>query len=883
MTALPLGFVLDDDKRGALPEGFVLDDAGSTGNDDRGFLGFLNQGIASILGAPVDAMGAVVNRAFGDVSRAAGRDYQPLEPFGGSASISRGMSALGIRVADPSASPETLGEYMGQGLGGAAGSLLPGAGIVGAAFRSASPVISGAASTISSPFLSTPLRALAAEASAGAGAGVGMSVADQLAPDNPYAQMAGAMVGGGVAGMGPNLVSRGVRSLPGVQLAEDFVAGQIAPFTERGAMNRARGRVGGLVEDAATARANLERGTIGDLSPAVASGDRRLMALEQAVRNQEAPIDLAMRQAETGSMDTLRRAAMEPGAGVSPQAAQSALGSRIGNLVRTMQNRTAQAMERAQQRVAELQPQGRRSQASIVVREELEEALRSARSQEREIWSQVPRNELVPTNRAKAAYRSLTADMPRAQRDNIPAKARAFLEEGGNQTFRSRETVNEMHGLYSALREESRIARAANEANRARIADALSDALLEDLGAVSGAQGPLREALDFSRELNRTFRQGNVGRVLGSERTGGASVMPELTLDSTVGRGGVRGAVAMDEISRATGQTSPALSDYMQSRFADTAIRGDQLSPERAQSFIRQNADALDRLGPLRDRIRAAIMGTDDATRTGARMATRQTAVEGSAAARFAGANPGSEIQTVLRSPNPRQTAAQLMRQARRDPTGQARLGLKGALLDDLMISARMRQFDEAGQPMISGRALRARLADEAYGGVASEILSPDEMSRMRRIADEFGRLETMQGRLPDVGPIMGDQPNSIVAYLARVMAARSGAAMGAGTSGASLQTASMASNRMQRILQSLTNDKAEQLIIRAVSGDRELFDALLQPASQLTRRQESRVIEALGGTAGAMIANDPEDLMRERIIQQLTGGYDVPQTEWMQ
>src|SRR5690606_23657663 len=120
------------------------------------------------------------------------------------------------------------------------------------------------------------------------------------------------------------------------------------------------------------------------------------------------------------------------------------------------------------------------------------------------------------------------------------------------------------------------------------------------------------------------------------------------------------------------------------------------------------------------------------------------------------------------RSKNPRETAAQLVRQARRDKTGEATRGLKSAVVDDLLTSARTGRFDDADMPVMSGRALRSRLEDRKFGPVAGEILTSDEMGRVRRIADEFSRLETMSGRLPDVGPIMGDQPNSIISYLAR-------------------------------------------------------------------------------------------------------------------
>lgn len=878
MTTLPPGFMLDDDRHAALPEGFVLDDAGPAEGGDRGFLGFLNQGIASVLGAPVDLVNAGLGMVGVPVSDT---------PFMGSASIGSGMSAVGVRVADPAARPETLGEYMGQGLGGAAGSLLPGAGIVGTASRSAGPVVGGAAQTISRPFLSTPGRALTAEAAAGAGVGVGMSVADQLAPDNPYAQMAGAMFGGGVAGMGPNLAVRSARSLPGVQLAEDFVAGQIAPFTERGAMNRARGRIGGLVEDAVTARANLERGTISDLSPAVSTGDRRLMALEQAVRSQEPSADLAMRRAETGAAEILRGEMMSPARGAGADAARRFASDRIGGLVGRMENRVAEAQTRARQRVGALNPQQGQAQASAIVREELETALSAARAQEREIWSAVPRNAMVPTDNARRTYRALIDDLPRAQRGDVPMLAREFLEEGGNQSFRTRETVREVHGLYSALRDTARNARAGDTPNRnqARLADALADAILDDMNVVSGASAPLREALDFSRNLNRTFRQGSIGRVLGSEATGADRVPDILTLDRTIGRPGRQGAVALDEVERALQPrlqpSQQAMQDYIASRFQDAAVRNGDLIPSQAESFMRSNRDVLDKMPAAQRQIVEALQASEAAQRMRDTMASRSAGVQRqSAASVLTGARPGEEIRSILRSRNPRETAAQLMRQARHDQTGQAALGLKGALLDDVMSSARRADFDDAGNAMISGRAIRSRLQDGPLSSIAEEILSPSELSRMGQIAEEFGRLETMQGRLPNIGPIMGDQPNSIVAYLARVMAARSGAAMGAGTSGASLQTASMASNRMQRILQSLTNDRAEQLIIRAVTGDRELFDALLQPASQITRQQENRIIETLSGIAGAEMSSVERDRAIAEALMQGTPRPSNPVAE---
>lgn len=821
----------------------------------RGFLPFLNQGIASALGAPVD----IVNLGLGAIGAPVSET-----PFLGSRSISNAMGGVGVQVAEPTAQPQTIGEYAARGLGGAAGFMLPGAGAVGLASRAASPVAQGAAQTIAAPFLSTPARALTAEALAGAGAGVGEQVGGNLSGGNPYGEVAGALIGGLAGGMGPNLAIRSARALPGVQVAESLIAGQIAPFTTAGAMSRARGRIANMTEDAALARDNLISDTVSDLSPAARTGDRRLMSLERDVRNQDAAIDRAMREQENAASQILRDGIQEIGEGQSVDRTREFLSERVRTLTAAMDERVRQAEELARERVSAFEGRQSAADASIVVREELENALSSARAQERSLWQAVPEQEVVPLTNARQAFRTFEADTPRAQRDDIPEAAKRFLGVG-NDAFRASEPVKELHGLYSALRQEARNARAGDvrNLNKARIADELADALMADMQSSASASQPLQDAIAFSRQLNERFTRGSVGRVLGNERTGGERVSDIQTLDQTIGRSGRGGAAAYDEVARALAEGSPnanqAMQDYIASRFRDAAIREGEVRPGPAGTFIRSNEDLLGRMPQERQAIVEALTQSEAASRMRDTAARRSTAIErDSAASVIDRARYGEEIQAILRTQNPRATAAQLARQASRDTSGQATLGLKSAVIDDLINAARS-GFDETDAPIISGRGIRARLNDNRFGGIAEEILSPEEISRVRRIADEFEKLEMARGATGTGGPIMGDQPNSIITYLARVFAARSGAAMGAGSSGASLQTASMASQRMQRLLYRLTNDKAEQLIIQAVSGDKDLFEALLMPVSQMTRQQENRIVETLGGILGESL-NDIDD-----------------------
>lgn len=230
----------------------------------------------------------------------------------------------------------------------------------------------------------------------------------------------------------------------------------------------------------------------------------------------------------------------------------------------------------------------------------------------------------------------------------------------------------------------------------------------------------------------------------------------------------------------------------------------------------------------------------------------------------FANARPNEEIRSIINSTNPQQGADQLVAQAAKDPSGKAIFGLKGAFIDELMNRSRTGNFDDAGAPILSGRAMQNALADNRVLEVANSLLTTEERSRFADIADELARVETMQGRLPNVGDVMEGEPNSVVSLIARTIAARTGAKAGHGTSGASLLTANFASQRMQRILNNLTLDRAEGLIREAVAGDRELFELLLTPANRIAPKQESKLAQVLSrtvtGTLGGVLATDGED-----------------------
>lgn len=842
---------------------------GGQSRDEGGFLGFTNRGIASVMGAPVD----LVSAGMGAVGLPTSET-----PVGGSESIANVIRSIGARVAPQGQRPETVGEYAGSGLGAAAGSLLPGAGVVGLLARGG-PVASGVASSMASPFVNTPVRAMAAESLAGVGSGLGEGAAETIAPDNELARVGGSLAGGIVGGMGPMAIGAlgrgaysGVESLPLAGPVARAARAVVSPaFTEQGSINRARERLGEVAGDLTAARQAIEQPPVPGMTPATQTGDRGIMALEQTLRAQDPTFDRSVIEGEATANQALRGQIDAMGDGGDIAASREFIQGRVSNIEQAINQRIADAEATAQQRIESLRPESRPAASASIVREEMENALRAARGEESALWNQVPQDVMVPIRSARQAYQAILDETPRALRDRISSRAKDFLDPTSNRRFQDEESVREVHGLYSALREEERIARAAGNLNEARITGRLAESLMDDLQSapslVSEGDNPLRNAIDYSRTLNETFRRGAPGRILSRDAQGGQRVPDELTLDASVGRGGIAGAVAADEVltaARNAPNAEAAMREYLLNRFNSSVVRNGSIVPERARQWLTANAELMDRFPTLRRDIEAAANARTAAEATATRLGQRVASLRDpkvSAAAAFLRADPYEEIRAIQRMSNPRTAAAQIMRQASKDETGDAAAGIKSAFLDELTARAKSNVFDDKGFPLLSARAMEKELADRKFGGMAREILSGDEMDRLRRVISELRKFETARSArgVPE-GRLLNDAPNNVLSFIARTLAARSGAKLGSGASGASLLTANFATRRMQAMLDSLTNDRAEALLRQAISGDRELFMSLLLPPSAITKAHERRLVETMIGLG----ANEIQGMQEE-------------------
>lgn len=776
-----------------------------------GAMAFVNKGIARTVGGIVDFV-------------------NPFDAQTGSAvsGLENLMESAGINVAD--VEPEGVAENFALGTGDAAGALIPSTlvakglsmapGMLGRIGSDASRAMSsgaGAAGEVAAGGVSR-----AAEGAAEA-AGAPEWVQDTVAVAAPVGALAGASV---ATRQATNLAQR---TPAGVMLRQGQAA--VAPFTRSGATEVARQRLQSLAggpERAAQMADNIGGENPLNLTPAQQTGDPNMLGLERLASQESVAVREELARRAGGAQERAGTLIAEQGG--NPADTQAFFAQRRDQYIEALQNQADSTVARADDRVGGITGQNDEITNSRQTVEAVESGLADALVEEKRLWDLVDKNEAVPTTNAKARAASWAEELGRARAGNMPNLARSLLlDEGG---YGDTETVRELHGLYSELRETARNAMAGNNQQKtlAKVSNEIADAILEDLGAKAGTTpvgAQINEARAYSAALHEVFDRGAPGSVLKRTIDGDTRVEPEEALGRTVGRGGVPGEVDAAQLTEAGGaRAQAAIGDYLAGQFSRAAFKATgEFTNAGAARFIRDNKYLLDRYPELRDEIRGAVGQKESADQLSDRITQRIAQINSereNGVAAFLGAEPEVALDALFKAKNPARAALQASREARKDKTGAALAGLKGAVSQHLI---RQATTTTRAQTRLSGNALAKLLDDPANKRVLSGILSPAEMGRFRRLASELAKVENASANAANVGDsLSGATGNRVIEFFLRFQAVKN--APGAGGV-RDLQTSQMISSRVRDAWRSLGGDKASKMIEDAII-DPELFRALL-------------------------------------------------------
>lgn len=845
------------------------------GAQDGGVMGFINRGIATGLGAPVDITSSLLRAIPGM------EELIPEDSFGGSKSIQGGMGLIGTET--PEREPVGFVEQMAQGTGEALG-FAPSISLATKALSAGKGVTGRIAQNLNREVVERPVRAAIAETAAGAGMGAGREVAEQK-DLGPGATMMAEMMGGIAPGMAlytptslaARTLTRGTKKI-----------GEKAffPFTKAGGEARAARRVQELATDPDEAAKAVAAYREDPISAAASTEQQGLLELEDAVLRGDPARRQRMSERTSESVQRLRES-IEGEANISNT--KKFIENRKNRALAALDARVQSASDDAARALDELGDVSAED-ASNLVAERLRAALDDARVEESRLWERIPQDAKVPTRLVSSKYKEWNKKLSQAQRDEMPSVAKRVIgregatEEAGVVLFDASDrpieipkqidkttTIREMDGLYKALGEEATAARANKQFTKAKIAEELREQIIEDIGNAQGG-APIQEVIGtaraFSRELNQKFRSGPVGKILGFGREGGPQIDPSLSLEKTIGMGGQTGELGRRAIARAVQDDPTALEgvqNYIKSRFIKDAVVDGRVDPNRARSFMRKNAEMVNAFPGLKAQLTAARSSEDVTRRVTKRADFFRKALDKpavSTTARILNGPVDEEVSRIFKSDSPQKTMRSIVQSVKKDQTGEAMKGLKSGLGQHLIREIEMpMSTDELGRSFLNGRKLKKMLNDPEVVGAIRQVYSDAEFARLKHMSDILAKFQRQRMNNREKIKVVQDAPAWLLDKVAGVAGAMFGRKIGQVAGSSTIQTPGIVSGAAKDMLRRLTSDKAEQILADAIE-DKDLFEALLRYKAPKGRRDNKydRTLRAWMAGPGARLFQEDEE-----------------------
>lgn len=757
----------------------------------------LRQGLANLLGFPVDAINAspmLLNLLPG----VDGVGPMTEDPFGGSRSIDRGLR-LGTPVSEPLVPdyvPDGAGERIvnriGEEVGAAAvpvGAAINTAGRIGVQgarnMQANGNILSRLFGQMTESAAVNPARFTGREAAYAAGAGTGAGIArEAVTDDDPNTQTTAEVVAdliGALGGAGAVALTEG---------AGRAVADVTTAATGVGA-NR---RVAEAVADELARAANV---------PATPSGAPDTSALADIVEAGARSIG----QTVPGLRPTVADAAADPGLASLEFGRQSGPNAGLYNDRRIQNARVAgEAIEGFRpggdaasfRTTLDTAAQGQIDEAQLrlylaetefddamtalqavqsgeargqTIRGALETALERARDVEREAWSSV-------SGQADAAplaqvFDGITNGLTQSERRIVSDMSAALGTPSTLASGQGPVRLEEITSLRSELTSAIRAASAAGDSNKARLLGRYVDAMDVYLGTAPDIAEPLANARAVSLDLNNRFtRRGTaVADTLATRPTGGpavpdsevarrfvrpdegqASEMDRLLTEVGDQPGVVSGQLASDgtpvtaaQAAALAGDNAEAVRGALRDQIlADVNARNMLQNPDRLDAYLSQYEQVFQRFPELRDELGTAA----GLRRTATEAAEAARTTEGQLAPgartpvgqyrRFGPEDALNSARTVVNSDDPARAVRELLETAGNDPDSveNLRSAVWGVLEDRARPTTQTNRLPGGEDQWQFTRLVRA-LDDPKMGSALRELYAdqPEHLDNLRALA----------------------------------------------------------------------------------------------------------------------------------------------------
>lgn len=519
--------------------------------------------------------------------------------------------------------------------------------------------------------------------------------------------------------------------------------------------------------------------------------------------------------------------------------------------------RIQQSIEAAQNVLSNLDATPSKEEINNIVRRYIDESLRDIRSQEDAFWKSpsIKSAKKLSTENAKKEFATILADTSTAQMDSIPEKAMMFLDKprdiptGKGVTkgeikaikkhnailWGDEQTIFEMQGLRSALGETEAEARIAGKSNTNRIAKNLRDALLKDMGAkedkLTGPEGrAIRQAIDFSRNLNETFYQGPMARILGTSKAG--EMTPRsLTLEqfsrkkgldakhhiiSLLNAGRSKDGLTQPwnaEVNReSTDKIRERIKQYIINQFKETALEGDVLKGAGHKSFMNKYKEVLD----------------DSQFFPGLKEQFEKTIRSGSFI------QSDEVISKIVNSADPVKALNDQLSILPADRVKANKQSLALTLIDRILLGTNIASgrldIDKVPQ-VIQGQDALERVSNPRIAKLLEELLTDEQLNRLKRIATIMQRIQYKPPQ--EIRKLIEDPHATVFQIVGMVIGARLGSLitkvpLGPLPASGNIQTPGLISAQAKRLAGKI-KDPADRLLIEAVLNA-DVFKMIMEP-----------------------------------------------------
>jgi hypothetical protein len=836
----------------------------------------VNVGLADVLGAPVDAINQLpklLNLLPGE------QGFGPIteNPVGGSQSIRNAMSGLlDLGYKDIKDLPKDQRPFAqgGEVFGQTVGTMLP---VFGAARKvsaldataKAAPksnIVSQTVDDIIKTTAANPGTTAAVETGLALGPAFGAGIAEQANPGDPttrmYGELAGAFSPIILSTVLPTLTANLTRALG--TLTPSGKEREAARLVQKDQLDRGLD----LESEAKKLRAAKGGGTAGQVT-----GNQGFLAIENELVRSGGKIseDVAKQtQVAINEFNDAYRAAITSG---DPELVRLAAQARQDYLVQSLDERVKSATKRAQDLQATNMPNVDRAQVNSQARDIVETALKTARDTENQLWSGVKRDLTVQADNTLSAYKTLTEDFKNTG-EKLPEPINNLIKnikknQKKQNLGKGETTSGALLSTRSRYLELAREARAQKKFGDARMYSEIADAMLKDLDQVTGDIA--QTARSFSRELNKKFTQGFVGKTLGFDRDGGITVDPTRTLDvaktgqdqqTLLNLQALRNASVPDQVGVQSGDMMQLQQNFLQS-FANKATNYDgSINPQELDRFIKSNAQTIQDLG-LTDSFRS--------TETAARLAERAAkqaqdgtkfAREKSTAAKVLGTNNVNDfVLNVLKSNDVAGGIRDVARLAKRSRDPSVMDGLRYGVYETLLDSA------STGSGMISGNRLEQILNAKTGNQTVRQSLmvnglfNSQQMKNVDRLIAKTKEFESALANTEQFENLLGKE-DVFFDLLLRIGGANLGGSSALGqAAGAPLVLAGAGVRTAQKVFDKMPKLRVKTILAEAIKDPKLMADLLERPTTAKLKAARNKRLNAVLVQAGIF---DGSELLEE-------------------